>query len=88
MGPPTLAAADVPTTLPPTNAEGAVVGAALEVDGRTWRVTCVSMGNPHCVTFGNDAEAVSKIDPLIRYTEGFYGVHEWYVISLLLSQVD
>jgi diaminopimelate epimerase len=35
----------------PVAAEGRIINAPLEVDGRTYRVTCVSMGNPHCVTF-------------------------------------
>ena len=52
MGPPILKAADIPTTLKPTREDGSVVAAPLEVDGLTWSVTCVSMGNPHCVTFG------------------------------------
>lgn len=44
---PILISADIPTTLagdPPVNAP-------LEVAGRTIEVTCVSMGNPHAVTF-------------------------------------
>ena len=32
--------------------DGAAVKAPLEVDGKTWLMTCVSMGNPHAVTFG------------------------------------
>jgi diaminopimelate epimerase len=47
MGEPRLAAKDVPTTLP----GDPVVDAELTVGGRTFCVTCVSMGNPHCVTF-------------------------------------
>jgi diaminopimelate epimerase len=35
----------------PVAAEGRVLNAPLEVDGTSYRVTCVSMGNPHCVTF-------------------------------------
>lgn len=31
-----------------------VVNAPLDVDGTLYRVTCVSMGNPHCVVFGDD----------------------------------
>ncbi|KAK9094582.1 hypothetical protein Scep_026051 [Stephania cephalantha] len=52
MGEPVLKALDVPTTLPVTK-DHAVVKAGLEVDGVTWNVTCVSMGNPHCVTFSS-----------------------------------
>jgi diaminopimelate epimerase len=47
MGEPILQADRIPTTLagdPPREV-------ALEVGGQTLRVTCVSMGNPHCITF-------------------------------------
>lgn len=47
MGEPILEASRIPTTLsgsPPLNVP-------LEVGGHTLMVTCVSMGNPHCVTF-------------------------------------
>jgi diaminopimelate epimerase len=47
MGPPILEAARIPTTLP----GNPVRNAELAVAGRTLQVTCVSMGNPHCVTF-------------------------------------
>jgi diaminopimelate epimerase len=51
MGEPILQADKIPTTLagnPPVNA-------ALVVAERTLKVTCVSMGNPHCVTYVDDA---------------------------------
>jgi diaminopimelate epimerase len=47
MGEPILQADRIPTTLagdPPREV-------SLEVGGQTLRVSCVSMGNPHCVTF-------------------------------------
>jgi diaminopimelate epimerase len=47
MGEPILAAAQVPTTLPGEPPQDV----PLEVGGQTLRVTCVSMGNPHCITF-------------------------------------
>jgi diaminopimelate epimerase len=46
MGPPILEGPRIPVA-----AEGRVVDAPLEVAGVTYRVTCVSMGNPHCVVF-------------------------------------
>ena len=49
MGLPRLLAAEIPTTL--TAADSKVINQPLEVAGKTWQVTCVSMGNPHCVTF-------------------------------------
>jgi len=47
MGEPILEAAKIPTTL----AGSPVVNAGLDVGGRKLQVTCVSMGNPHCITF-------------------------------------
>jgi diaminopimelate epimerase len=51
MGEPILLAAKVPTTLPGTGVHGAAVNVPLEVAGQTLVVTCVSMGNPHCITY-------------------------------------
>ncbi|KAJ0657401.1 putative diaminopimelate epimerase [Helianthus annuus] len=53
MGEPVLKASDIPTKIPPNKNES-VVKAQIEVDGVNWNVTCVSMGNPHCVTFGTE----------------------------------
>ena len=52
MGVPLLTAKEIPTTL--STAEDKVVAQPLEVAGKTWDVTCVSMGNPHCITFVED----------------------------------
>lgn len=52
MGEPILEAAMVPTTLPGNSSNrGAAVNVPLEVPGRTFAVTCVSMGNPHCIIY-------------------------------------
>ena len=53
MGQPILRAEDIPTTLPgnPLVEGNPVVGAELDLHGKKLEVTCVSMGNPHCVTF-------------------------------------
>ena len=53
MGEPILDGPRIPVADP-----GRVVDVPLTVDGRTYRVTCVSMGNPHCVTFVDDVEAL------------------------------
>jgi diaminopimelate epimerase len=50
MGEPLLAAEQIPTRLPGSP----VINAPLSIDGETLRVTCVSMGNPHCVTYVDD----------------------------------
>lgn len=57
MAEPRLIAAEIPTTL--ANADQKVVEVPLEVAGKSWLVTCVSMGNPHCVTFVEDVSAIS-----------------------------
>lgn len=51
MGPPILSGPDVPTTLPPNKDGMMVVASPLEVADKMWKVTCVSMGNPHAITF-------------------------------------
>ncbi|MBI5368172.1 MAG: diaminopimelate epimerase [Planctomycetes bacterium] len=43
--------------IPMRGAAGRVVGAALAAAGRTWAITAVSMGNPHCVIFVADVAA-------------------------------
>lgn len=77
MGPPRLAAAAVPTTLPARGEPaGAVVGQTLEVAGRRLEVTGVSMGNPHCVVFVDEATdglvlgAGPSIEQLPAFPEG------------------
>ncbi len=47
MGEPQLERALIPMEGP----EGRVINETIKVDGREFAVTCVSMGNPHCITF-------------------------------------
>jgi diaminopimelate epimerase len=56
MGQPRLLAKQIPTTL--AAPEFKVVNQPLEAAGQTWSVTCVSMGNPHCITFVEDVAAI------------------------------
>lgn len=58
MGEPILSGPEIPTKISATQ-NNAVVKAGLEVDGLTWNVTCVSMGNPHCITFGTTNSQVN-----------------------------
>ena len=53
----------------PVAAEGRVINAPLVVSGRTFHITCVSMGNPHCVTFVPSVEAVplAEIGPRFEH---------------------
>lgn len=56
MGTPRLLAAEIPTTLVASSRQ--VIEEPLEVAGKSWLVTCVSMGNPHCVTFVDEVAAI------------------------------
>ncbi|KAL3906780.1 MAG: hypothetical protein SGILL_009136 [Bacillariaceae sp.] len=56
MGEPILKAVDVPCTLEPNAEHESVVEQTLECNGKTWKVTAVSMGNPHCIIFLDDLE--------------------------------
>lgn len=66
MGKPRLTPALIPTTL--TGGGETVVAQSLNVAGETWSVTCVSMGNPHCITFVPSVAAIDleKIGPLFE----------------------
>ena len=69
MGEPILNPTEVPTTIAANSESGlAVVNAPLEVDGQTFEVTCVSMGNPHCIIYVEEAtdDLVHRIGPLIE----------------------
>lgn len=50
-----------------------VVNAPLSVNGAEYRVTCVSMGNPHCITFVEDPYALDleKIGPAFERHPAF-----------------
>lgn len=50
MGEPVLDPAKIPVRFP----KGPVVAQPLAVGGKEYRVTCVSVGNPHCVLFVDD----------------------------------
>ena len=65
MGEPILSPADVPTTF---EGEVPVVNVPIEVDGQTFEVTCVSMGNPHCIIYVDKAtdDLVHRIGPQIE----------------------
>ena len=56
MGEPQLTAGEIPTTLVEPSAK--VIDRPLEVAGKSWSVTCASMGNPHCITFVPDVAAI------------------------------
>jgi len=56
MGEPELVGSKVPTTLTPNFEGDSVVEQTLECNGKTWKVSAVSMGNPHAIIFVDDLE--------------------------------
>lgn len=53
MGEPILQAEKIPVA---GYGKNSVINEDIEVDGKIYKMTCVSMGNPHCVIFVDDAE--------------------------------
>ena len=72
MGEPVLDPPKVPCTFDATQ-DGAAVRAKMEVDGETWLVTAVSMGNPHCVTFGKEGQCDDGGIKLDEFALSHYG---------------
>ena len=79
MGKPEFTSASLPTKLEETalNIDGlpekAIVNQPITVDGINYGVTCVSVGNPHCVVFCGfvDKVDVKKIGPMFENSEEF-----------------
>ncbi|MEG4168444.1 MULTISPECIES: diaminopimelate epimerase [unclassified Microcoleus] len=71
MGVPRLLAAEIPTTLAAPDAK--VIDVPIEVADKSWSVTCVSMGNPHCITFVEDVVAVAleTVGPQFEHNKAF-----------------
>ena len=65
MDAPILVPEQIPVRLPGDRA----VDIPIEVNGRTVRVTCVSMGNPHCVLFVDDVEKapLESLGPMLEH---------------------
>lgn len=57
MGEPQLEAEKIPTTLGKTGEK--VVNESLTVGDRTYHISCVSMGNPHCLVFVENIEQIN-----------------------------
>ena len=69
MGEPILTPAEIPVV-----AEGErVVDEPITVDGKEWRMTCVSMGNPHCIVPVEDVDGlkIEEIGPFFERHPAF-----------------
>ncbi len=69
MGSPEL----VPDKIPVISESKRVVDEPIEVDGTTYKMTCVSMGNPHCIVFVEDTASfpLETVGPLFENHERF-----------------
>jgi len=73
MGAPILKAADIPVISTKGDGQGTVIGEEIEAGGKTYEMTCVSMGNPHAVIFVDEVSTLplEKIGPLFENHERF-----------------
>jgi len=73
MGTPVLQGPEIPTTLPSRGDDEHVIDAPLEINGEQLEVTCVSMGNPHCITFVEEItdDHVFRLGPRVEKHQGF-----------------
>ncbi len=69
MGAPIIKAADIPVI----SAKDQVIDEPLVIEGIEYRITCVSMGNPHCISYIDDVRAfnLETIGPKIENHEIF-----------------
>ena len=69
MGEPILEPAQIPVAYDGDS----VINQPIEVGGKTWHMTCVSMGNPHAVVFVEDTASfeLEKYGPLFEIHERF-----------------
>lgn len=69
MGMPILKAAEIPVRFE----KEWVINEPVFVDGTEWRITCVSMGNPHAITYIDDVKGleIEKIGPKFENHEMF-----------------
>lgn len=69
MGKAELEPSKIPVNLPGTR----IVDYPLAIDGKPFRITCVSMGNPHAVVFCDDVDSLelTKLGPMFEYSEMF-----------------
>ena len=69
MGAPILRASEIPVV----SEKEQVISEPVTVDGKEWKITCVSMGNPHAITYIDDVKhlEIEKIGPKFENHEIF-----------------
>jgi len=81
MGAPILVPRDIPTTLGDASR---CVAASMQIGEQTYSTTCLSMGNPHAVTFVDDLAAfdLEKIGPLVERHTAFPNRVNFHVVEI------
>ena len=69
MGAPILRASEIPVV----SEKEQVISEPVTIDGKEWKITCVSMGNPHAITYIDDVKhlEIEKIGPKFENHEIF-----------------
>lgn len=62
-----------PELVPVVGEGDAVIDSPIEVDGKEYKMTCVSMGNPHSVVFVDDVDnfPLHEVGPLFEHHKAF-----------------
>ncbi len=63
MGEPILTPSEIPVNIP----KDRIIDEPVEVEGKIWNMTCISMGNPHAIVFVDDTASL----PLEKIGPGF-----------------
>jgi diaminopimelate epimerase len=84
MGKPGLLRSEIPMI----GEDSQVIDEQLQVTGFPLDITCVSMGNPHCVIFDDDVDAIqlSNLGPLIEEHEAFPQRTNVHFVKVLTSK--
>ena len=75
MGYPTLKAEDVPTKLAVTKDDGSAIESDININGKIYKSTAVSMGNPHSIIF---VDSFDKMDPPFSVVGPLVESHEMF----------
>lgn len=84
MGKPKLLRGEIPMI----GANSKVINEPLQVNDNTFHITCVSMGNPHCIIFVDDVDSVllSNLGPLIEGHKVFPERTNVHFVKVLTSK--
>ena len=72
MGPAEFSPERIPVRLPEFSGK-AILGEKAEIGGEIYTISCVSMGNPHCVVFCSDLDSLNlqEVGPLFEHSPLF-----------------